>query len=248
MEHHFSWLSLVPGLNLLPDHTASATLVAGLLILLALAARRQLAAAPDAVVPNGTMTARNAMEIYIDWFAGLADSVIGPGGRRYVHVYGTFFLFILFANLLGMVPGFSPPTSNFNVTLALGLCSFVLFNYYGMRAHGVGAYVRHFLGPVAMIAPLLFVLEVLSAFIRPLTLGLRLAANMTADHLVIGIFTDLTKLVIPAVFYALALLVSLLQAFVFTLLSLIYVALAVGGHDEEHGHGEHGGKGAQVHP
>lgn len=248
MEHHFSWLSLVPGLNLLPDHTAAATLVAALLIVVALAARRQLAAAPDPVLPDATLTARNAMEIFIEWFGRLADSVIGPGGRRYAHVYGTFFLFILFGNLLGMVPGFSPPTSNFNVTFALGLCSFVLFNYYGIRAHGAGAYIKHFFGPVAMIAPLLFVLEVLSALIRPVTLGLRLAANMTADHLVIGIFTDLTKLVIPAVFYALALLVSLLQAFVFTLLSLIYVALAVGGHDEKHEHAEQSVRGAPAHP
>jgi F-type H+-transporting ATPase subunit a len=246
MEHHFSWLSLVPGLNLLPDHTAAALLVAGLIIVLALVARRQLASAQDGVVPDGTLTARNIVEIYVEWFGDLADSVIGPGGRRYAHVYGTFFLFILCANLLGLIPGFSPPTSNFNVTFGLGLCSFVLFNYYGMRAHGVGPYVKHFLGPVAMVAPLIFVLEVLGAFIRPVTLGLRLAANMTADHLVLGIFTDLTKILIPTVFYMLGFLVCLLQAFVFTLLSLIYVALAVGGH-EEHEHAEHEGTGARAH-
>jgi F-type H+-transporting ATPase subunit a len=231
--------------NQLPDHTVAATFVAGLLILFALVARRQLAAASDAVVPDATVTARGAGEIFVEWFAALADSVIGPGGRRYAHVYGSFFLFILTANLLGLIPGFSPPTSNFNVTLGLGLCSFVLFNYYGVRAHGIGGYLKHFLGPVAMIAPLFFVLEVLSACIRPVTLGLRLAANMTADHLVLGIFTDLTKVAIPVVFYALGFLVCLLQTFVFTLLSLIYVALAVGGH-EEHGHAEHEGTGAHA--
>jgi F-type H+-transporting ATPase subunit a len=235
---HFSWFSLIPGLNALPDHTAAATLVAVFLIVLAVRARGQLQAATDPVVPDETLTARNFMEIFVDWFASLADTVIGPGGRRYAHVYGTFFLFILFANFLGLVPGFNPPTSNLNVTLALGLCSFVLFNYFGIREQGAGPYLKHFMGPVLFVAPLIFVLEVIAAVIRPLTLGLRLAANMSADHLVIGMFTDLTKLFIPVLFYCLGALVCLLQAFVFTLLSLIYVSLAVAGHGDEHGHAE----------
>lgn len=239
MEHHFSWFSLIPGINMLPDHTAAAMFVAVILVLFAMRARKQLAAAADPVVPDRTLTARNFMEIFVEWFASLADSVIGPGGRRYAHVYGTFFLFILFSNFLGLVPGFSPPTSNLNVTLGLGLCSFVLFNYFGIQAQGAGPYFKHFMGPVLFVAPLIFVLEVIGAFIRPVTLGLRLAANMTADHLVIGIFTDLTKLFVPVLFYALGALVCLLQTFVFTLLSLIYVALAVSGHDEHQGHAEH---------
>lgn len=236
---HFSWFSLIPGVNLLPDHSAAAALVAILLVLFAMRASKQLAAAADPVVPDRTLTARNFMEIFVEWFASLADSVIGPGGRRYAHIYGTFFLFILFSNFLGLVPGFSPPTSNLNVTLALGLCSFVLFNYFGIQSQGAGPYLKHFMGPVLFIAPLMFVLELISACIRPVTLGLRLAANMTADHLVIGIFTDLTKLFVPVLFYALGALVCLLQTFVFTLLSLIYVALAVSGHDEHHAQAEH---------
>lgn len=235
---HFSWFSLIPGINLLPDHTAAATFVAAVLVLLAMRARGQLHAAADPVVPDETLTARNFMEIFVEWFAQLSDSVIGPGGRRYAHVYGTFFLFILFANFLGLVPGFSPPTSNLNVTLGLGLSSFVLFNYFGIQAQGVGPYLKHFMGPVLFVAPLIFILEVIAALIRPVTLGLRLGANMSADHLVIGMFTDLTKLFVPVLFYGLGALVCLLQTFVFTLLSLIYVSLAVAGHDD-HGHGEH---------
>jgi F-type H+-transporting ATPase subunit a len=235
---HFTWFSLIPGINLLPDHSVAAAFVAVIVILLAMRAHKQLTTAADPVVPDRTLTARNFMEIFVEWFASLAESVIGPGGRRYAHVYGAFFLFILFSNFLGLVPGFSPPTSNLNVTLGLGLCSFVLFNYFGIRAQGIGPYLKHFMGPVMFIAPLMFVLEMISAFIRPVTLGLRLAANMTADHLVIGIFTDLTKLIVPVLFYALGALVCLLQTFVFTLLSLIYVALAVSGHDEHHGHEE----------
>lgn len=236
---HFSWFSLIPGINLLPDHTIGAAFVAALLILLAMRANKQLLGAKDSAVPDRTLTARNFMEIFVEMFGDLADGVIGHGGRKYAHVYGTFFLFILFSNFLGLVPGFNPPTSNLNVTLGLGLCSFVLFNYYGVKAQGAGPYLKHFMGPVLFVAPLIFVLEVIGALIRPVTLGLRLAANMSADHLVIGIFTDLTKLLVPVVFYMLGALVCVLQAFVFTLLSMIYVSLAVSHHDESHGHAEH---------
>lgn len=235
---HFSWFSLIPGINLLPDHTIGAAFVAVLLILLAMRANKQLLSAKDPAVPDRTMTARNFMEIFVEMFGDLADGVIGHGGRKYAHVYGAFFLFILFSNFLGLVPGFNPPTSNLNVTLGLGLCSFVLFNYYGVKAQGAGPYLKHFMGPVLFVAPLIFILEVIGALIRPVTLGLRLAANMSADHLVIGIFTDLTKLLVPVVFYMLGALVCVLQAFVFTLLSMIYVSLAVSHHDESHGHAE----------
>jgi F-type H+-transporting ATPase subunit a len=238
---HFSWMSLIPWLNQMPDHTATALFVAALLIALALVARRQLAAAPDAVIPDNTLSARNFFEMFVEQFSALAENIIGPGARRFVPLYGTFFLFILFSNLIGLVPGFSPPTSNFNVTLGLGICSFVLFNYFGIEAHGIGGYLKHFLGPVAFVAPLLFVLEVIGVIIRPVTLGLRLAANMTADHLVLGIFTDLTKVVVPVAFYALGAFVCLVQTFVFTLLSLVYVSLAAGGHAEEHGDEAHAG-------
>src|SRR5262249_20281249 len=82
---HFSWLSIVPGVNRLPDHIAGAALIAVLLVALAVVARRQLVAAPDAVIPDASLTARNALEIFVEWFAALADGVIGPGGRRYAH-------------------------------------------------------------------------------------------------------------------------------------------------------------------
>jgi F-type H+-transporting ATPase subunit a len=110
-----------------------------------------------------------------------------------------------------------------------------MYNYYGLRAHG-GSYLKHFLGPVWWLAFLMLPLELIDNFLRPITLNLRLMMNMFADHLVLGIFTDLTKLVIPVVFLLLGTFVSVIQAVVFTLLSLVYVALAVGGHGEENHH------------
>lgn len=233
---HFTWISWVSP-DWLPDHTATALLVTVGILAWALVALRQLRSAPDPVVPDATFTARNILEIVVEKFSGLAESVIGPKARQYVPLYGSFFLFILVSNLLGLIPGFSPPTSNFNVTFGLGLTSFVMYNYYGFREHGVG-YLKHFVGPIPVLAVLMVPLELIDNCVRPLTLALRLAANMTADHLVLGIFTDLTKLVVPVVFYVLGAFVSVIQTFVFTLLSLVYVSLAVAGHGdhEQHGH------------
>jgi F-type H+-transporting ATPase subunit a len=233
---HFTWVSVIPGLNAMPDHTATALIVVAMLFAWAILAKRQLVAAGnEAVVPDATLSARNGLEIFVDLFASGVEGILGPKGRQYVPLYGTFFLFILTSNLLGLIPGVSPPTSNINVTLALGLTSFVMYNYYGFRAHG-GSYLKHFLGPVWWLAFLMLPLELIDNFLRPITLNLRLMMNMFADHLVLGIFTDLTRLVVPVVFLLLGTFVSVIQAVVFTLLSLVYVALAVGGHGEEHGH------------
>jgi len=238
VEHHgFTWVSVIPGLDRLPGHTATAILVVIGLLLWALAANRRMASATDPVVPDATLTLRNSLEILVEWFLGFIEGILGPKGRRYLPVYATFFLFILVANFIGMVPGFSPPTSDFNVTFALGVTSFLVYNYYGFRAHGVG-YLRHFLGPIWWLAFLMLPLELIDNFVRPVSLGLRLFGNMTGDHVVLSIFTDLTKVIIPVVFYVLGSLVCLIQAFVFTILSIIYLSLAVAGHEhhEEHAH------------
>lgn len=223
MEHPFTWMSLIPGVA---DHTATATVVALLLVTVAWIGRRQLAGAGDPVVPDGTMTVRNTLEMYVELITGIVEGVLGHRGRQYVHLYGSFFLFILVANLFGLIPGFAPPTSNFNVTFALGVCSFLLYNYYGFATGGLG-YLKHFVGPIWWLGFLMVPLELIDNFVRPVSLALRLFGNMTGDHLVLEIFTDLTKLVIPVVFYVLGAFVSLVQAFVFTLLSVIYVSLAL---------------------
>jgi F-type H+-transporting ATPase subunit a len=233
-EHAFTWMSAIPGLDALPDHTATAGLVAALLLGTAFVARRQLAATSDPAVPDGSLTARNLMEIFVENFTALVEGVIGRDAPRYAPLYGALFLFILCCNLIGLIPGFAPPTSNVNTTLGLGITSFVMFNYYGFRAHGIG-YLKHFAGPIWWLIPLMLPLELVDTVLRPITLNLRLLMNMFADHLVLDIFTDLTRVVVPVVFYMLGAFVAVVQAFVFTLLSLVYVALAVAGHEDEHG-------------
>jgi F-type H+-transporting ATPase subunit a len=234
MEHHsFTWVSVAPGLSILPGHVATALLVLVLIVLFVLRARSQQAAASDRDIPDDSLTFRNIAELLVQGIIGMAEGVLGHQARKYVPLYGTFFIFILVSNLMGLLPGFSPPTTNFNVTFALGLLSFTAYNFFGFKEQGVG-YLKHFVGPMLWLAPLMIPLELISNLVRPFSLALRLLGNMTGDHTVLEIFTDLTKLIIPVVFYGLGTFVSLVQAFVFTLLSMVYVSLAVSHHGGDH--------------
>jgi F-type H+-transporting ATPase subunit a len=223
MEHGFAWMDHVPGLE---PHTATAFLVMGLLLLLALRARAQFARAGDVTIPDQGISARNIAEMVTELIQNLAESIIGHGSEKYVPFFGSLFIFILASNLMGLLPGFTPPTDNFNITLALGVISFAVYNYYGIRAHGAG-YLKQFMGPLLLLAPLMIIVELFSHLFRPASLAIRLYGNMFADHLLLGIFTDLTKVVVPVVFYVLGTFVSLVQALVFTLLSMVYVGLAI---------------------
>jgi F-type H+-transporting ATPase subunit a len=216
--------------------TFYATLAMVILIGFALLANRRLVAAKasgDALIPDEGFTVRNLAELLVGGISDLAHGVMGPRAKPVVGVFGSFFAFILVCNAMGLVPGFAPPTSNFNITFALGISSFLAFNYIGIKDQGIRNYLAHFAGPVWWLAILMLPLEIIGVFVRPVSLGLRLFGNMTGDHLVLEIFTDLTKVVIPVIFYFFGTLVTVLQAFVFTLLSIIYVSLAMG-HEDHH--------------
>lgn len=259
MEHGFTWYNLLPeGLqHTFGDHTFFALVAVSLLILFALSARSALAKAQDPAVPAAELGSRNIAELLVQLIVSQSDAIIGKAGRKYVPFYGTFFFFILTGNLMGLLPGFAPPTGNLNTTLGLAIVSFIGYNVIGVREQGV-SYFKHFVGPMTSLpgegiltklafVPLLlisvlffFILELFSHGFRPVSLSLRLFGNMMGDHEVIGAFIGLTKLVVPVAFYVMGTLVSVIQAFVFTLLSMIYVALAIShGHDEEHGHEAH---------
>jgi F-type H+-transporting ATPase subunit a len=230
---HFTWVSYVAGHHY--DATITATLVMAGLVVWALVGLRQLRAASDPVVPDATLTARNSLEIFVEWFVDFAQGVLGPKAKQYLSAYGTFFLFILAANLSGLLPGFSPPTSSFNITFALGVCSFLLYNFFAFQKKGP-SYLKHFLGPIWWLAFLMLPLELIDNLVRPVSLALRLFGNMTGDHLVLGIFTELTYVIVPVIFLMLGAFVSLIQAFVFTILGLVYLELALAEHEH---HAEH---------
>ncbi len=254
MEHPFTWYNLLPEewQHAFGDHTFFAVIAAILLILFAVKARSALVKSQDPLVPAADLNSRNIAELVVQLVVSQSDAIIGKAGRKYVPFFGTFFFFILLANLLGLLPGFAAPTGNLNTTIGLALVSFIGYNVIGMREQGSG-YFKHFIGPmttlpgsnivakfaflpVLLISVVFFlILELFSHGFRPVSLSLRLFGNMMGDHEVIGAFISLTKLVVPVAFYAMGTLVSLIQAFVFTLLSMIYVALAIShDHDEEH--------------
>jgi F-type H+-transporting ATPase subunit a len=160
-------------------------------------------------------------------------------GRKDAPYIGTVFIVILFFNLFGMIPAFEAPTMVHYVPAGLAITTFVYFNYAGFRASGI-KYLAHFAGPVrfsnpiATVAIMLFMIpiELISTCIRPLSLTVRLYGNMFAGEQVTNVFLDLTKLVIPVIFMGLHVFVSFVQAYVFTLLTTIYIAGATEHHDE----------------
>jgi F-type H+-transporting ATPase subunit a len=238
----------LPGI---PDHVTYTWVVMVVLAALAFAASRHVA-----LVPRGL---QNVLEVVLETFTGLIDDAIGPHGRPYLPLIATIGLFVLSANLLGLVPGTYGPTTNLNTTAACALIVFVSYHYIGMRRHGVVKYLKHFTGPVWWLAPVMLPIEVISHLARPLSLSLRLFGNMVGGHILVAIIlflmgldgligwaftgTPLAILVggsgglVMMVFtvgflYPLKILVSFLQAFIFVMLTMLYISVAV--EEEEH--------------
>jgi F-type H+-transporting ATPase subunit a len=165
-------------------------------------------------------------EMMHEFIGGQADSIIGHNYSRFQSFITMIFVFILSCNLIGLIPGINSPTELEAVTLALATATFIYYNYYGIKEQGVWGYVKHFAGPVWWLAPLIFPIEVVSHFARIMSLSVRLYANMFAGGLVTLVFFSLVPVGVPVVFLGLHLLVSVVQAFVFTLLVMIYLAIA----------------------
>jgi F-type H+-transporting ATPase subunit a len=220
-----SLTSLIPGVGETYAHVATAGIVSVGLISAALVARTQLGTGETAVVPAGKFSIRGFFEFITEFIQGLTDMVIGHHGRAFVPMFAAVFTFVLINNLVGMIPGMVPATENLNTTLAMGFFMFFAYNIFGVKENGA-SYFKHFLGPIWWLIPLILVVELISHFVRPLSLGLRLSNVLKGDHTVVAIFLDLFPIGLPIPFYLLGLFVACVQAFVFTLLSMVYVALA----------------------
>lgn len=183
------------------------------------------------------------LEVILEQIRGLLDQVIGPYGRRYVPVIGTFAIFILIGNLMGQIPGLGAPTENINVTGALGLTSFLYFIGSGFRQQGIG-YLKHFMGGLTgamaiSIGWLIFVVEIISNSVRPVTLSLRLFVNMYADAQIGHAFLyQLIAPIVPIFTVVLGIFVAFIQTFIFIMLSMVYLSETVP--HEEHDTEEHG--------
>jgi F-type H+-transporting ATPase subunit a len=216
-----------------------------LVIVLAAMTRGAIANVDQAVIPDDKLTVRSFMESFVGAFYNMMKDMMGPKrAKRYFPLVGTCACFVFFSNIMGLIPGLNPPTSTWNITAACAIVVFVAFNYYGIKENGLG-YFKHLAGPVWWLAPLIFVIEVLSLCIRPITLSIRLMLNMAVDHLLTSIVTGMVMLFVPIPILMLSTLVCVVQVVVFCLLTSIYIALATeheeheGGHDHAHGEGAH---------
>jgi F-type H+-transporting ATPase subunit a len=212
---------------------------------LALLVQPALARKEQAAIPETKLTLRTFFEVWIGYWYGLMKDMMGPRrAKQYFPLVGSLSVFIIFSNVLGLIPGFTPPTSNWNVTLGCAAIVFVMFNYYGLKENGV-SYLKHLFGPwlgwpFVPVNLLLFVVETFSLFIRPLTLSIRLMLNMAVDHLLVTIMLGMVALFLPVPVLILSTLICVVQVLVFCLLTSIYITLATEHEDHEadvKGHG-----------
>jgi len=182
------------------------------------------------IVPRGV---QNVAEVYLNGVVEMGKDVIGEEkARQYLPLVATIGLFVLVANVIGIIPGFESPTSNINITLALALIVFVYYNYEGIRKNGVVAYFAHFMGPEKLLAPLMFPIEIVSHLSRIISLSFRLFGNIKGDDLFLAVILMLAPVVAPLAPYALLTFSALLQAFIFMILTYVYLAGAVLLHEE----------------
>jgi len=170
---------------------------------------------------------QHTFELMYGFFSDQADEQIGHDGHHYIPFFGTLFIFILFSNLIGIIPGFESPTMIPYVPAGCAVAAFFYYNIVGIQANGIFKYLAHFAGPMPLLAPLMIPIELVSHMARPLSLTIRLFANMFAGEQVTGVFLRLTWLFVPVVFMGLHVFVSFLQAYIFMLLTMMYVAGAV---------------------
>ncbi len=240
------------------ENLATATTVGSILVVVTLIlffgllAASSLKRSSNKLIPESKLTIRNLFELIAEVMFWLGDTAMGRENRKYLPFAASLFVFVLCMNLMGLVPGFVMPTHRVSVNAALAVLVFVLYHAWGIKEVGIINFLKHMsfydaLRPVSIflvitMGSFLFLLETISAFVRPVTLTLRLFGNMTGDHTVLAVFTDITKNIyvpIPVIFYCMGTVICLIQAFIFTLLTMIYIRLAVShseSAEEEHQH------------
>jgi F-type H+-transporting ATPase subunit a len=239
----------VPGV---PDIVVMSWIVMGLIIVLCAFAVRKMKYSPSGL--------QNALEFVFEWLMEKCGEIMGENASNFLPLFITLFLYIFFSNLIGILPGFKSPTSSLNTTVALALVVFFTVHYTGIKKNGFFGYLKHFMGePIRLpsrflsmvlymiFAPLFFIIHVIGEIARPVSLSVRLFGNIMAKELLLGILAMLILLFYPIPFIGkplmlaplllrpaiilLAVLVSFVQALVFTFLSMVYIAGAMG---EEH--------------
>ena len=184
------------------------------------------------LVPNG---AQNAMEAFISGIIAMgADTMGEKNARRYLPLIGSFAIVIFISNMIGVIPGFEAPTSNINFTLALALIVFVYYNYVGIKLNGFINYFKHFMGPMPVLAPLMFPIEIISHISRIISLSFRLFGSIRGDDMFLMVLLMLVPWILPLPGFFLLTAFGFLQAFIFSILTYVYIAGSVMMAEEEH--------------
>ena len=169
---------------------------------------------------------QNVMEAIIGGFDDLLIETMGPEGRKFFPLIATLGLYILTSNLLGLIPGFESPTANLNTTVSMAVAVFVMTHVVGIRAHGL-KYVKHFMGPVWWLTPIMMPIEIITHLSRPLSLSVRLFGNIMGEDIVLAVVLLLVPLLVPLPVFVLMIFTSLIQTLVFMLLTMMYIAGAM---------------------
>jgi len=169
---------------------------------------------------------QNLMEVVVGALDNLITETMGEHGRKYFPLIATIGLFILVSNLMGLIPGFESTTANLNTNLCMALTIFFLTHIIGFKTHGI-KYVKHFVGPSPWLAPLIIPIEIVSHLARPVSLTFRLFGNMAGGHIVLTVLVFLVPFLVPMPIMILKLLICFIQALVFVLLSMMYIAGAI---------------------
>jgi F-type H+-transporting ATPase subunit a len=249
----FSWFTLVPGVedhSLFPfahDHGyafVTAWFVCLVLVAFAAYANLQLKKATsreglERYQADEKLSARTMAEVFVAGISGImGDLMERDDVRRFLPLIGGLFAYIFVSNILAILPGFQPPTDNINTNVGMAIIVMVTYWAVGLTRDAKG-FFKHLLGPVPVLAPLILALELMTLLlVRPASLSVRLSGNIFGDHTVFNIMSGLVPAFLPVIFLALAMLVSVIQAFVFSLLTTIYISQSLphGDHDHDHAH------------
>lgn len=169
---------------------------------------------------------QNVFEALVSSISNLAEDVMGKEGRPYLPVILGIGLYVAISNMMSLIPGFIPPTSNMNTTAAPAVLVFLLYNFIGIKKHGFG-YIKHFLGPMPALAPFMLIIEIISHLARPLSLTMRLFGNIAGEDLVVVILFMLVPFLVPVPMFCLMIFTGILQAFVFMMLAMVYISGAL---------------------
>jgi F-type H+-transporting ATPase subunit a len=254
MPHGESWFSLIPGyeslLRFFRDILGESWIVskpiviqhilAGMLVLLfatflSIYVRRRLKRIEKVLIPPSKLNPLSFFEILVEMLLSQMRQIIGKEAERFLPFIGTLGVFILFSNLLGLIPGFLPPTQNLNNNAACAILVFAYYHWIGLKKNKL-KYIKHLANPMGVgwgwfMSPFMFPIEMIGHLARPLSLSLRLMGNIFGDHAVLLIFLSIMPIVVPLPFMFLGLLVACVQTVIFCLLSIVYISVALG---EEH--------------